>query len=1012
MMTIFKAISISLCFLILASLTVGCSTSPDSPVELPQTSLQDEYIAGISSAHFIFGVWSVGFDTSTNEIYPIAMRNIAAHFNITDFLTPPQCDDCLILEVIDYKPLLNVIKLKVSLKNNTPLTAYDVRAIMMVNIEGIILLNADGYTDLWDDGGEITVNPFKAYATDQPGRMFGPNTAHARIYEINYTSIADLVSAQIVVDASWPGNCREPYAIDGFQQNGTIVTAGGTCGVNLNIYDWQDDAEDVFVDASPIGGGLVELSYVEGFTWAGNISTVQYNLAGAYNLQLYAGSENTSQKLYEYGDVEIIPCEAEGNETWENATPLDIGTDTGSQVVCIYDKEDWYKFTVTDYIYGEIRLSVTSDNGPCDLRFYSDPEGEYLAAGSGEFGSDFMIDLSAPDLGEGEYYLRVRHLGDNLDAKEYIVYLNVKDSPCYPDDNNSYLDSIELDENSNTEIEYVCSDDEADWFSITCDGDEDGFIRLTISNETGPAEITLYDETQAPNPEGAFIDQSIAEPSATIDLEPHDLNGVYYVRVQYSGTDENFRTYWLEHVTSQAGWVRTWGEQATTLNEYVHSVNCDYAGNIFTLGKFHGSVDFDPGPGVNELVSINDSSTFLCKFDGYGNHIWAGTFGNSQYSDSIYGFAVDSSANVYVSGLFKYTIDFDIGPGVYEVTHEGWQPNMYIAKYSPDGNIIFVRIFPPSVAYGTISLDTADNIYLTGGFYETIDFDPGPGVEEHTAVGGTDIFLMKLNSSGDMLWTRTWGGILNESGTIVTPYGTSAVYATGGFNDTIDFDPGDGVSEYGVVGDSDIYLCKYDVDGNFQWVRAWGGFNEEVSFDMVCNSAGDVLIGGYFESNLIDFDPGTPVDLRYGAGSRDCFISCFDPNGDYLWALNWGDEHSELIRVLVMDDLNNLYACGLTNSDAIDLDPGPGDHIVDTNGKSTPFVIKFNSDIETLWVRSWGSKDYFYAYDIDNYGTYSIAIGGSFSQTIDFEPGPGVTEKTADGDREIYLTKLLSDGNW
>jgi hypothetical protein len=100
-------------------------------------------------------------------------------------------------------------------------------------------------------------------------------------------------------------------------------------------------------------------------------------------------------------------------------------------------------------------------------------------------------------------------------------------------------------------------------------------------------------------------------------------------------------------------------------------------------------VDFDPGPGEDNHTSNGSPSwdAFLSKFDPNGNFVWARTWGGSDNwdGDEGYGVAADGSGNAFVTGYFNETVDFDPGPGVDNHTSNGGW-DVFLSKFPPDGN--------------------------------------------------------------------------------------------------------------------------------------------------------------------------------------------------------------------------------------------------------------------------------------------------------------------------------------
>ena len=171
-------------------------------------------------------------------------------------------------------------------------------------------------------------------------------------------------------------------------------------------------------------------------------------------------------------------------------------------------------------------------------------------------------------------------------------------------------------------------------------------------------------------------------------------------------------------------------------------------------------------------------------------------------------------------------------------------------------------------------------IVFEGDFPYAADFDPGGGTDEHTSNGLFDVFLSKFDSSGDFQWARTWGGNGGNHGYGVAVDSSGNIYATGCFAGTCDFDPGGGTDEHSSNGWSDVSLIKFDLSGDFQWARTWGGVNYDWGAGVAVDGSGNTYITGGFQ-DIVDFDPGGGTDERTSNGSVDIFLSKFPPDGNW-----------------------------------------------------------------------------------------------------------------------------------
>ncbi len=162
-----------------------------------------------------------------------------------------------------------------------------------------------------------------------------------------------------------------------------------------------------------------------------------------------------------------------------------------------------------------------------------------------------------------------------------------------------------------------------------------------------------------------------------------------------------------------------------------------------------------------------------------------------------------------------------------------------------------------------MTVDAAGNIYTCGRFSGTADFDPGPATLNLTATGVTDIFMMKQNAAGELLWAKGMGAYSPSANTnqavSIAVDANGNIYTTGIYAGDTDFDPGAGTTllSYG-GGWSDAFICKLDASGNFVWAKSYSGINEESGSEVALDDAGNLYAYGTF-SGTIDFDPGPGV---------------------------------------------------------------------------------------------------------------------------------------------------------
>ncbi len=492
------------------------------------------------------------------------------------------------------------------------------------------------------------------------------------------------------------------------------------------------------------------------------------------------------------------------------------------------------------------------------------------------------------------------------------------------------------------------------------------------------------------------------------------------VRVVDTETDQNLGPVdaWrvcCVRVGVSKGWAVTWG---AAHNDEIFGVALDDAGDIYVTGGFRFTIDFDPGPGIEERSSSSESDAFLSKFYPSGEFQWVRTWGRTDdWQDGIqgYGIAYDGSGNIYVTGDFVGVVDFDPGPGVEEYGANDGQGDVFLSKFDLNGEFLWARTWGGAgIDKGyEVASDDLGNVYCTGCFRETVDFDPGPGIEEYVSNGNWDVFLSKFDSSGEFQWARTWGtGGSNslDRGHGVALDSAGDVYVTGQFTYVVDFDPGPGVEEHPSNGNLDVFLSKFNSDGGFQWARTWGGISSDEGGAVAVDSSGYAYVTGHFR-DTVNFDPGSGVEECATNGFEDVFLSKFDSSGAFQWVRTWGGSSEDIGYAVAVDGSGYLCVAG-SFRDIVDFDPGPGieEHI--SIDDEDVFLSKLDSEGSLVWARTWGglSRDEAFAVAADVLG--AIYVGGVFKKDIDFDPGPGIDYHVSNGNTDAFLSKFPPDGNW
>ncbi len=382
------------------------------------------------------------------------------------------------------------------------------------------------------------------------------------------------------------------------------------------------------------------------------------------------------------------------------------------------------------------------------------------------------------------------------------------------------------------------------------------------------------------------------------------------------------------------------------------SVTVDQSGNIYATGYFSGSADFDPGIGVQNLISNGSMDIFIIKISPIGNLIWAQSYGNGNYDEGV-AIELDNNNNIQIIGGFCSTIDFDFGPGVRNFTSKSIR-DIFNLKLDSSGNYIWANSIGNNFKGGcfgnSIAIDNNGYLYTVGYFRETMDFDPNNGISTFTANnldwGG---FVQKLDSVGNYQWANVMTGQLLGIGGCY-PYSTktdqySNLITVGDFSGTIDFDPSTNISLLNGNGSSDIFIQKSDSSGNLIWAKAIGGIGEDHCYSVTTDLIGSIYLTGFF-IGTVDFDPGQSI---YNVAANSSFINGsaifilkLDANGNFQWVQTLPNQFPQVSNFgnsIKTDNIKNIYVAGDFNNN-VDFNPTSSFYYLQSNGNNDAFVLK------------------------------------------------------------------------
>jgi len=428
----------------------------------------------------------------------------------------------------------------------------------------------------------------------------------------------------------------------------------------------------------------------------------------------------------------------------------------------------------------------------------------------------------------------------------------------------------------------------------------------------GGTQVDMGNDIQV-DPSGNIFIAGIFK--TTVDMDPSVEGEVLFTAV----TDNNSNNGFILKLDNDGNFL--WAKHLVGVCTPT-SMKLDDDGDIYIAGRMQGTVDFDPSDQVMELTAIAVGDAFMAKYNAQGELIWAVNFGG-EFQDVVNSFVLDDEGNIFMSGNFSFTVDFDPGDGVSELSVGDLDTeDMYIAKFNNDGQFVWVKqISGAFLQYcAGIALDSQQNIVVAGRFSGTTDFDPGANVVSLSPTGGSDgitwdMYVLKLTVDGVFIWVKQMGSSGQDAVMAVMLDANDNIYCTSSFQFTVDFDPGDEVLEFTAFGNTyDMCVFKMGNNGNLVWSSQAGGNGQMTPEAITMDATGHIYTTGMF-SGTCDFDPSSAIAESTCIGDNDIFVSVLDNNGAYLWAERFGSGISDTgwdTGYGIGVDANAVYVTGQT----------------------------------------------------------------------------------------------------
>lgn len=419
-------------------------------------------------------------------------------------------------------------------------------------------------------------------------------------------------------------------------------------------------------------------------------------------------------------------------------------------------------------------------------------------------------------------------------------------------------------------------------------------------------------------------------------------------------TDSSGNIY-VVHDNSLTGFIEinkynTEGDLINTLNIPVSSnqglrdIKVDKYENLYMCGYFQGTINL----GSYTFISPTYETGFIAKIGSELDFIWAKELTTSTES-KVYEIGILEENCIYVTGEFE--TDINLGP--VELTGIG-NPDAFIGKFSTsDGTCLWgeslsgdasTSIFEPS-----INIDPKGHVLITGSFNGKIKMEEK---EINSFTGSTDIFVIKLLSTGKLIWIKMCGGDSGDRSFDIESDSEENVYITGSYSGTAYFSP-DSINSRG--GD-DIYLTKFDKEGNIIDIVTAGGMDNDRGADLSLDSEENIYITGYFTGSDADFSPyitsspqGGMLDAFLGKIPKERFTPGISMGGVQSWvgSHSWSWKEAKFFeKEFEIPMLSTIFINPIDS-----LIPGKKDHEWTLkNAKSGETVVKIRKTPYFIWT--------------------------------------------------------------
>lgn len=435
------------------------------------------------------------------------------------------------------------------------------------------------------------------------------------------------------------------------------------------------------------------------------------------------------------------------------------------------------------------------------------------------------------------------------------------------------------------------------------------------------------------------------------------------------------------------------------------NITTDLDKNVYYTGSFEGTKDFDPGESVHNETANSKRDAFICKLDSNGGFVWVVHYGYKNNYATGANIVSDTLNNIYITGIFKGIIDFDLGPEKHIKRSKG-NYSIFILKLDSDGNFIWVKTIIGLVVGKTVDIEIDnEDIIILGNFRSSHAGFPGGHVllsNPPSYDGGTNIFLLKLKLDGSYVWVKNLGRIDKYSRNFpsaISIDNSSNIIVSGSYLGKVDFDFSQKKYYRDSYKNGSNFLLKLDKKGRFIWVITSSISINDTEIDKENNI---YIIGNYIGNTEFDFGIDSLINDSSN-NNYNSYILKLNSLGNFMWLKTLKGDNN-FTAYITKDDSDIFYILGIFRGVISFYDPVD---TFQTGAEYNTFMMKIDYSGDILWkgmIKGEGGNRP-HGLTIDK--SKNILICGSFYDSTDFDPGIGKYELS--GEKENGNSVTIND---